>query len=202
MHICCCLQSSCTKPDFEAESAQMEEMQDFSRPFWGKSLQNDVEMLTHETSINYGQQMLIHESEVGGITIFHLKSGYILCAQFSQKPTYIFVNALNLPGSEVAASKDANIRNLGKDVEPESQRKDVTFTREPCNELVNSSREAIDFMGACKNQNSCSNNGASRVDSTPDLDLSLRRSHPGGFENQVADQRFTIRHSNASAFTR
>ncbi|KAJ0046820.1 hypothetical protein Pint_05169 [Pistacia integerrima] len=57
-------------------------------------------------------------------------------------------------------------------------------------------------MGAYKNQNSSSNNGTSKVDSSPDLDLSLRRSHPSGFENQVSDQRFTIKHSNASAFTR
>ncbi|XP_031257482.1 two-component response regulator-like APRR5 isoform X2 [Pistacia vera] len=156
-------QSSCTKPDFEAESAQMEEMQDFSRQVWGKSLQNDVKMPTHEGSINYSQQ---------------------------------------IGGSVVAAFKDANDRNLGKDVEPESQRKDVTFTSEVYNVLVNSSREAIDFMGAYKNQNSSSNNGTSKVDSSPDLDLSLRRSHPSGFENHVSDQRFTIKHSNASAFTR
>ncbi|KAJ0045724.1 hypothetical protein Pint_05170 [Pistacia integerrima] len=84
LHICCRLQSSCTKPDFEAESAQMEEMQDFSRQVWGKSLQNDVKMPTHEGSINYSQQ---------------------------------------IGGSVVAAYKDANDRNLGKDVEPESQMK-------------------------------------------------------------------------------
>lgn len=105
--------------------------------------------------------------------------------------------------SEVAACEDANTRaNLGKDVEPESQRRDVIITSDACDVLVDSSREVIDFMGAFNNHNCTSNNGTNKFDSSPELDLSLRRSDLSGLENQVREQKFTLKHSNASAFTR
>ncbi|TXG48509.1 hypothetical protein EZV62_024384 [Acer yangbiense] len=163
-------QSSCTKPDFEADGAHMEETQDLSMQLEGKCLPDDVEMQKHKS---YHQKSLVHESEVG-------------------------------VGSVVAIGEDANREKayLGMEVEPESQRKDLILTNEASDVHVNSSREVIDFMGAFNNLKSSSNNCTSLFDSSSQLDLSLRRSHPGGFENQVTEQKFTLNHSNASAFTR
>ncbi|KAH9780379.1 Two-component response regulator-like APRR5 [Citrus sinensis] len=163
-------QSSCTKPDFEAESAHVEDMPDLSRQLWGKSLQNDVKMQNHEACVNYGQKSLVPVTEA--------------------------------QGSEVAACKEANTRaHFDEDTELETHRSDVILTSEVCNVPVNSPRQVIDFMSAFNNHKPPSNNGASRFDSSPQLDLSLRRTHPDGFENQV-ERKFILRHSNASAFTR
>lgn len=93
---------------------------------------------------------------------------------------------------------------VDKDIEPPSQGMDTNVTHEACDNddvLVNSSREAIDFMGASTNQNFSSSNVKNKFDSSPHLDLSLRRPHPSGFEIQVTEERHTLRHSNASAFT-
>ena len=163
-------QSSCTKPDFEAESAHVEDMPDLSRQLWGKSLQNDVKMQNHEACVNYGQKSLVPVTEA--------------------------------QGSEVAACKEANTRaHFDEDTELETHRSDVILTSEVYNVPVNSPRQVIDFMSAFNNHKPPSNNGASRFDSSPQLDLSLRRTHPDGFENQV-ERKFILRHSNASAFTR
>lgn len=164
-------QSSCTKPDFEAESAHVEDMPDLSRQLWGKSLQNDVKMQNHEACVNYGQKSLVPVTEA--------------------------------QGSEVAACKEANTRaHFDEDTELETHRSDVILTSEVYNVPVNSPRQVIDFMSAFNNHKPPSNNGASKFDLSPQLDLSLRRTHPDGFENQVMERKFILRHSNASAFTR
>ncbi|KAL5805325.1 hypothetical protein ACOSQ3_032125 [Xanthoceras sorbifolium] len=164
--------SSCTKPDFEVESAHMEDTQDLSMQLRGKCLPDDGKMQKQKSCFNYGQNSLVHESEAGG--------------------------------SGVAVGEDANRERayLGKDVEPESQRKDLILTSEASDVHVNSSREVIDFMGALNNLKPSSYNCSSKFDSSSQLDLSLRRSHHSGFENQLTEQKFTLKHSNASAFTR
>lgn len=102
----------------------------------------------------------------------------------------------------MAACKEANTRaHFDEDTELETHRSDVILTSEVYNVPVNSPRQVIDFMSAFNNHKPPSNNGASRFDSSPQLDLSLRRTHPDGFENQV-ERKFILRHSNASAFTR
>ena len=63
------------------------------------------------------------------------------------------------------------------------------------------SREAIDLIGAFdrhSKNNSCANGVANNFDSFAQLDLSLRRFHPGAsiHEKQM------LNHSNASPFTR
>lgn len=164
-------QSSCTKPDFEAESVHVEDMADLSRQLWGKSLQNDVEMQNHEACVNYVQKSLVPITEA--------------------------------QGSEVAACKEANTRaHFDEDTGPESHRSDVILISEVCDVPVNSPRQVIDFMGAFNNNKPPSENRVGKFDSSPQLDLSLRRTHPDGFENQVMERKFTLRHSNASAFTR
>ncbi|KAG8381594.1 hypothetical protein BUALT_Bualt06G0137700 [Buddleja alternifolia] len=71
----------------------------------------------------------------------------------------------------------------------------------------NSSREAIDLIGAVDNYlkgtfgSAASNVSTNKFDILLQLDLSLRRSHPIGSVNQVNDER-CINHSDASPFSR
>ncbi|KAG4957358.1 hypothetical protein JHK85_043738 [Glycine max] len=70
---------------------------------------------------------------------------------------------------------------------------------------INSSKEAIDFIGSflthpiCTLKNSTIN-CTGKFDLSPQLDLSLRRSRPISFENELTEERHTLMHSNASAF--
>ncbi|KAK6155483.1 hypothetical protein DH2020_009731 [Rehmannia glutinosa] len=72
----------------------------------------------------------------------------------------------------------------------------------------NSSREAIDLIGAFDNHlkgtfgSSALNVSTNKFDSLPLLDLSLRRPHPSGSEDQVNDERPRLNHSDASPFSR
>uniref|UniRef100_A0A5B7AAQ9 Putative two-component response regulator-like APRR5 isoform X1 n=2 Tax=Davidia involucrata TaxID=16924 RepID=A0A5B7AAQ9_DAVIN len=169
-------QSSCTKPDLEAERACTENMQDISQPKWSKSPENDMNTQNHEECV---EKLLSHTSEVGG--------------------------------SLAAACKDANTMTRREVVEPRTQRENANIISEACDNnqaLGNSSREAIDLIGAfdnypiCSYRGSASNNGMNRFDSSPLLDLSLRRSHPSSSVDQVTDERHVLNHSDASAFSR
>ncbi|XVF10182.1 hypothetical protein REPUB_Repub07fG0160700 [Reevesia pubescens] len=169
-------QSSCTKPDMEAESAHMEvestrahmkNMQEFSHLIKGNSLPSESEK--HEACANFNQKLLMHEMRTG----------------------------------VVDACKDAYTTTVFKGVELESQRRDTNISVEAGDALVDSPREAIDFMGTFnRNCNSSSINSSSKFDSSPHLDLSLRRCNPNGFENHVTQERPTLWHPNSSAFTR
>lgn len=109
----------------------------------------------------------------------------------------------------MAACKDAKAMTQGDDVATETGREHDHIAGEGYNNHapVNSSREAIDLIGAFATspngyRNSFSDYGPSKVDSSPLLDLSLRRSNPSSSVNQVGDGRPTLNHSDASAFSR
>lgn len=165
-------QSSCTKPELEAESAPAENVQEFSQPKRAKSFPSDIIFQNDEAYSNFGQKFSMHGGEA--------------------------------EGSEDAC-KDDNTTPLGKDLKPECQNRDANITNEAVDNnyvLVNSSREAIDLIGAFHNYPNCSSEGISKFDSLPQLDLSLRRSHFIGFCNSYTEEMRTLGHSNASAFTR
>lgn len=105
----------------------------------------------------------------------------------------------------VDACKEDNKTTLGKDAKPESQRRDDNISNETCDNnyaIVNSSRETTDLIGTFHNYPDCTDKGIGELDSSPQLDLSLKRSHPIGFWNEHTEERRTLGHSNASAFTR
>ncbi|KAA8540095.1 hypothetical protein F0562_026787 [Nyssa sinensis] len=168
-------QSSCTKPDLEAEACT-ENMQDISQPRWSKSPANDMNTQEDEECV---EKLLVHTSEAGG--------------------------------SLAAACKDAITLIQAEVVEPRTQRENANIISEASDNnqaFGNSSREAIDLIGAfdnypkCSYRGSASNNGMNRFNSSPLLDLSLRRSHPSSSVDQVTDERHTLNHSDASAFSR
>lgn len=72
---------------------------------------------------------------------------------------------------------------------------------------ISSSKEAIDLIGAFHTHPNCSLksstvNCTGTFDFSPQLDLSLRRYHPGNFEKEGTEERRILMHSNASAFKR
>lgn len=73
---------------------------------------------------------------------------------------------------------------------------------------ANSSREAIDLIGAFENYPKLSyislgsTYGTNKVEYSSLLDLTLRSSHPSGSVNQVADDGHRLKQSDASAFSR
>lgn len=113
-------------------------------------------------------------------------------------------------GTLEAACRNVNTMTQPEAVVPENDGQGANVPSEACgnNVLGSLSREAIDLIGAFDNSQKCtygnsfSNNGTKKSDSMPQLDLSLRRSHPSSPENQVADERHTLNHSNGSAFSR
>lgn len=60
-------QSSCTKPDFETESAPVD-MQEFSPQMLGKTFLGDLRMQKDEAHINSGEISVMNESSARGIT--------------------------------------------------------------------------------------------------------------------------------------
>lgn len=101
--------------------------------------------------------------------------------------------------------KDDSKTTLGKDVRPESQRMDANISDEACNNnyvLFNPSRETTDYIGAFHNYLNGSSKGTCEFGGSPQLDLSLERSHPSGLWNQHTEERRTLGHSNSSAFKR
>lgn len=114
-------------------------------------------------------------------------------------------------GMPEVASRDVNTRTQLEAVVLGNDAQDANIPSVACENntvLGSMSGEAIDLIGAFNNSqkctygNSCLNNGSKKSDSTPQLDLSLRRSHPSTPENQIGDERHTLNHSNGSAFSR
>ncbi|MBA0564038.1 hypothetical protein Golob_008996 [Gossypium lobatum] len=160
-------QSSCIKPDMEAESADMETIQEFSDLIKGKLQPSGSQM--HEAHDCLNQNLLMHETNT----------------------------------SAVNACKDPNLTTAYKGVELECQRTNMNISVEAGNALADSPREAIDFMGTFnRNFNFSSINNTSKFDSSPPLDLSLRRCNNNDFENNVSRERPILWHPNSSAFTR
>ncbi|KAM7267233.1 hypothetical protein ACFE04_009399 [Oxalis oulophora] len=81
--------------------------------------------------------------------------------------------------------------------QPKIQRKVTCVTNEASD--VSSPKRAINFMGASNNYIAL-NNGTDMFVSSPSLDLSLRRSH-NVVENEVTEERCTLRPSDSSAVT-
>ncbi|TYH98013.1 hypothetical protein ES332_A12G280300v1 [Gossypium tomentosum] len=159
-------QSSCIKPDMEAESADMETIQEFSHLIKGKSQPSGSQM--HEAHDGLNQNLLMHETK-----------------------------------TSVNDCKDPNLTTAYKGVELECQRTNTNILAEAGNALADSPREAIDFMGTFnRNFNFSSINSTCKFDSSPPLDLSLRRCNNNDFKDNVTRERPILWHPNSSAFSR
>lgn len=74
------LQSSCTRPDLEAESTHMENMQEFLQPVRSIFSLTDMNLQKPEMHVNLGQKLLLHDREAEGKSTqqFHLALSYLL----------------------------------------------------------------------------------------------------------------------------
>lgn len=171
-------QSSCTKPDLEAEEADMEHRQDLTRPKHSKSLSSDMKIIPKGEKCVGSERVLMHDSEAHGST------------------------AVPKNANLTASREDSAANNHQERANVTTEAFDNDGVR------INYSREAIDLIGAfdsypkCSYKSSGSNYGTNKVDYSSLLDLSLRRSHPSGSVNQVMNDRNRLKQSDASAFSR
>ncbi|KAF8379819.1 hypothetical protein HHK36_029268 [Tetracentron sinense] len=194
-------QSSSTKPDLEAESAYMQNMQDLLQPeCWSKSLVSDKKIQKHKECVTLDHKLLVHESEAGDISV-RLRSEVALCNKANNSTELILEDGHNC----------AKQMTRGEDVSPKSLREDANIsseTHDNNNEAGEPSAEAIDLIGTFDIPpkrtygHSSSNDGTNKFGSSLPLELSLRRSHPSSGEIQGTDERHTLNHSIASAFSR
>ncbi|GAA0172377.1 winged helix/forkhead transcription factor [Lithospermum erythrorhizon] len=165
-------QSSCTKPEIDAEEADVECTREHLQPKENKSVSSDTNMSQHECATASKDSHMHDEQPVG---------------------------------LQVATTRD-DCDTTGN-VDDHCQQ--INFVSEtPDSHAGASPREAIDLIGAFNNYLKCSyqspapNMGVNKTDSSPLLDLSLRRSNPSGSVNQDTDERPKLNRSDASAFTR
>lgn len=164
-------QSSCQKLDLEAESTCKAGAADGLQPKQGKSPVSDPKMQDQSNCTNSSQNLCTSDSAVGG----------------SVTTTSSDDDALDQDGRVEQQSREENMN-----LHPEAS--------DSRNNLPNSPREAIDLIGAFdrhSRHNSCANGVARNCDSFAQLDLSLRRFHPGA----SIHEKQRLNHSNASPFT-
>ncbi|XP_030460453.1 two-component response regulator-like APRR5 isoform X1 [Syzygium oleosum] len=173
-------QSSCTKPDLEAEITEIEQVPDFSRPGWDKSSVNDNKIAMPEEKVKSTQEELVLQED-------------------------------SADAAMVDAHKCSHALTQIKDARSEVHRGDENAVSDGCGDndgIMNSYRQAINLIGAFENNShACyvdcpSNYGMRQPDFSPHLDLSLKRSDPSSFGNQKTEERQTLKHSDASAFSR
>ncbi|KAL6972171.1 hypothetical protein U1Q18_042544 [Sarracenia purpurea var. burkii] len=174
-------QSSCTKPDLEAERAYTENVQELSQSQQVKSPASDMEVQNHEECVKSSRNLLRNDGEDSGMVMVACKDA----------------NAMT-QGEDVATECEREHANIIGDANCNNH---II--------IVNPAREAIDLIGAFDNhpnmdyRSPYSNNGTNTVDFSPLLDLSLRRSYPSASVNQANDDgRNTLNHSDSSAFSR
>ncbi|GAA0164390.1 winged helix/forkhead transcription factor [Lithospermum erythrorhizon] len=167
-------QSSCTKPEMDAEEAEC--TQELPQPKGIKCVSGDKNVKRHEvTCVSKNLQT---------------QEGHLIGPQVATRYD-----------CETSKTEDENVNDQWKQRNFVSQPPDSHACASP-------SREAIDLIGAFNNYLKCSygsptpNIGTTNIDSSPLLDLSLRRSNPSGSVNQGLDERPRLNHSDASAFSR
>ncbi|KAL3521715.1 hypothetical protein ACH5RR_019864 [Cinchona calisaya] len=168
-------QSSCTKPEQDAEGAEMECTQGQLHSQWSKPSNMEIDKLGCH-SVNKKVQASDNESdgsqEATGINAEKITQGEDVSsgARWEQYHT----TGHGFENNHVMASAREAIDLIG----------------------------AFDNYLKCSNRSRDSNAGTNKVDLLPQLDLSLRRSLPIGSVNQVTDEKHRLNHSDASAFSR
>ncbi|CAL5204149.1 unnamed protein product [Lathyrus oleraceus] len=170
-------QSSCTKPNMEAESGLVDNMQEFTQLKCAEACPSELK--TQEFDIRLGQTLITQDSHAGGLSMANHKNG-------------------------------ETSTNNGKDVDDQEHFRIASTSGEVHDNhyvQINSTKEAIDLIGAFRTHPNCSLKKPSidwtdKLDNSPQLDLSLRSSHPSNIEKELTEERNTLMHSNASAFKR
>ncbi|XP_058086725.1 two-component response regulator-like PRR95 [Magnolia sinica] len=206
-------QSSCTKPDTEAESVYVHNMQELLQPKCrNASLVVDTEAQKHETHLKLGGSLSIHESEAEDKSM-GLSSEMAPC------------NHVKNPSETILLEKHACVAG-DKEMIPPRYRVDANMVNETeySDKQIKPLSEVIDLIEAINNQpqysyrppestigcsimfddavNFSDGNGSKCRLGSLRLELSLRGSEPSGCKNQETEERCTLNHSNASPFSR
>ncbi|KAK4384780.1 Two-component response regulator-like APRR5 [Sesamum angolense] len=149
------IQSSCSKPELEIEGEDSEQVDCFSQPKSTKCLSDDLNVPTQEGCHQESRRQLAHDDET--------------------------------EESQAVPKVDANYAITREEKNSDDSWEEVNTTvqvSEKNNVLDNSSKEAIDLIGAFDNHlkgtfgSAPSNFSANKFDNLPQLDLSLKRYHP------------------------
>ncbi|KAL0304490.1 UNVERIFIED_CONTAM: Two-component response regulator-like APRR5 [Sesamum radiatum] len=173
------IQSSCSKPELEIEGEDSEQVDCFSQPKSTKCLSDDFNIPTQERCHQESRKLRADDNET------------------EESQAVPKVNANYAITREEKNSDDG----------PEEVNATVQVS-EKNNVLDNSSKEAIDLIGAFDSHlkgtfgSAPSNFSTNKFDNLPQLDLSLKRYQPSGHVTQVNDERHRLNHSGASAFSR
>ena len=130
---------------------------------------------------------------------------------FNHLTKHLTLHVLSGKAAMVDTHKCSHASTQIKDARSEIHRGDENAVSDGCGDndgIMNSYRQAINLIGAFENNShACyvdcpSNYGMRQPDFSPHLDLSLKRSDPSAFGNQKTEERQTLKHSDASAFSR
>eukprot|EP00262_Sarcandra_glabra_P011687 TRINITY_DN2860_c0_g4_i2.p1 TRINITY_DN2860_c0_g4~~TRINITY_DN2860_c0_g4_i2.p1 ORF type:complete len:648 (-),score=116.06 TRINITY_DN2860_c0_g4_i2:121-2064(-) len=185
--------STCTKPDMEAESAYMQNRQERSqKKCRSSSLLLDSEVQNCEKRAKLDATLLLHENEgedksvIDGLEVTP-------CSQEIHSPKLI------LEEDHTCGISDYN----HKLVEPCKDVIDLigAIDNRPQYSYEQSEYTAVQDVSSGIKILSNAKNMMSEFTSMPQLELSLRRYENGGHQNQEIDERHTLNHSSASAFS-
>ncbi|KAI9093877.1 hypothetical protein K1719_026875 [Acacia pycnantha] len=190
-------QSACTSPILEAESAYMQNMQDTSQPRSPSNLSN-IDTVMYEESAKLERDSAKHNNETTKRSI-----------SYSSEAARCNSN-INLTNLRLVQDNFAETENEDESLRAELNRDNPHGDTEihGCNnELVEPSRGAIDLIATFENipknadkNYSLADGGKDKFDFDPQLELSLR-SFSGSSCKQEPEERQTLNHSNASAFS-
>ncbi|KAE7999284.1 hypothetical protein FH972_003732 [Carpinus fangiana] len=194
-------QSSCTTPYMEAESADMQNMQGLSQMKCGSASNlSNTDMEKHGECTKLDQESVLPESENG-------EKSKRLGSEIS--PYREANNSTLLRLEEDHTLAETMSQNEGVQAETNRGYANAASEIHNCDdELVEPSNGAIDLIGTFDNHPRCTDGNSSYKDGgtkkfefVPHLELSLRRTCPSSSNYQGTDERHTLIHSNASAFS-
>lgn len=141
-----------------------------------------------------------------------MRNFIIFCfVAFNYLTEHLTLHILSGKAAIMDACKSSHASTQIKDARSEVHRGDENAVSDGCGDndrIMNSYRQAINLIGAFENNSNvcyvdCPSNYRTRQsDLSPHLDLSLKRSDPSAFGNQKTEERQTLKHSDASAFSR
>ncbi|KAG6730445.1 hypothetical protein I3842_01G080200 [Carya illinoinensis] len=190
--------SSCTTPYSEAEGAYMQNMQGPSQKNWSATNLSNAVMGKHGECAMLDKESVMPDSE-------NREKSYRLGSEVAPCREACNSTALRLRGDHACA--ESITHNAGGQEEINRGNAGVaTKVHGRNNELVEPSSGAIDLIGTFDNQPKCmylnsNNKDANKFEFVPHLELSLRRTCSSSLNYQGAEERPTLNHSSASAFS-
>ncbi|KAK7258437.1 hypothetical protein RIF29_24014 [Crotalaria pallida] len=193
-------QSTCTSPILEAESAYMENMQDTSKPKSSSNLSNvDTDIEKREESNKFERESVKHNDEAG-------EKSVISTSEAARCKKILESTCLTLDQGYDCSETENQDKVLRTELSRGNSHINIEIHGRG-DESVEPWREAVDLMATFENfpkstdeEEDCRN--TAKVDFDTQLELCSRRDSPGSSCKTATEDRQTLNHSNASAFSR